>query len=460
MRIALSIGGLCGLLVIASFAIAPSIYLHDFGEWLYQAAILAQKVTDPQSVEQFSLYHYPVPNSLALYVMAAMHVVLPPILVGKLYLAIHIVAWFWVAAAFVKRYFSDPRQAGFAWVLIVCLAAFSSFFWYGFVSYQTGLLLFLWFLTVYDHHSPAWIIAVFGILLFLSHAAIFLQFGLLIVLGVLVARYPPRQFVGLVPAAALALAFVAGRFFAEAVTPVAQASWSGWLEAALYKAGMVVMQGPFKNFILVDGTALLEHYPWLYWTGVTVNGLVVAALGLITLGVLLHGQGSNYTLGHKKRNTAVFYYFAVLLVVIYLVAPHNFFGLIHPGGRVVLPLLFVTLALLPDSGQRLPQGLVMIVAVTTLATAGCYYAAATSTRPIASSVVEPEIQSSAELTGSVFDYNEWLYRNTRYSYFNYRIFVLSDRYRQLREQDYRGVSFVTGPISQYREKPLSEPIRP
>ena len=71
----------------------------------------------------------------------------------------------------------------------------------------------------------------------------------------------------------------------------------------------------------------------------------------------------------------------------------------------------------------------------------------TSVTRVSAAAVPAVEKPPPEVARSVLAFNEWLYRNTRYSYYNYRIFAFSHRYRQLEEEEYRGMSFRTGPLS-------------
>jgi hypothetical protein len=435
------------LLLLIAFITSPAPFLHDFGLWLYQGKVIALKFIDPDQVAAYSLYNYPVPYVLVQYMMAALMLVLSPFVAGKLLLSIYLISWCWVSRLFVKRYFGDFSQQNLAWVLLACLAGLSSFFYYGFIGYQIGLLFFMWFLALYRSSTPVYLIALFGVVLFFAHAAIFLQFGLLIAVGVIIGRYPFRHFWALIPSGILSLLFLAGRFLGDSVTFATHSTWNSWLEAAIYKAGMITMNGPFKNFLLPDGSALLEGLPWLYWLGVGINIGTIFALGLFFLWVFARAFSGKVAVGSEGKNQTIFRFFAVALIAAYLLAPYHFFGIVHLGGRLVLPLFFVAIALAGSSLTNIPKSLGLVVAVATLATSSAYFVAVMPVTSVSDVDEGQASQPPAEVAKSVLAYNEWLYRNTRYSYYNYRIFAFTHRYQQLENHDYRGLGFNNGPLS-------------
>ena len=432
--------------------LSPAAYLHDFSEWLYQSKILSLKLVAPEQVQGFTVFPYLVPNSLVLYIMAVLHLIFPPLVVGKLFISLYVVAWGLVTRIFVWRYYDKHMPRTTAWAFLVCLGCFSSFFWYGYIAYQTGLLLLIWFLGIYRAGTSSYLIIIFSLLIFLAHAGILIQFGLLIFLGVLLNGYSFRQLLALLPSGLLSLAYIAGRFSAGSTPLLSQSQWSGWLETAIHKTGTITMHGPFKNFVLPDGTTVLDAWSWVYWLGVVSNVAVIAVTGLLASLALIKLLHSGIRRIGTQDSTRLLFYFALCLILIYLLAPLNFFGLIHPGSRVVLPAFFVLMVLVSRSGLRLPIGLVLVSVLVTLFTVTSYLAIVSPIKNV-SSVVQRQPEPPPESAGkSVLAFNSWLYKNTRYKYYNYRIFVFNRRNVQLQIGEYAGFSFKTGPISGFQKQ--------
>ena len=445
-------GLILSLALVIAGAQAP--YFHDFGEWLYQGRILALKITDPTTVASFAVAPYPVPNSLAVALLALLCLVLEPIAAGKVFLILLLAGWSWILWRFTCR-FTPAETRGVIFLLLVSIVALASFFWYGFISYQLGLLLWFAFLTHFNERwSNSWI-AGFGIALFMSHAMVFLTWVLLVVLLILASQ--PRQWrilLALAPIGVLALWFVLGRRLTGFDPPVADARMSGITEIFLYKFGSPLLLGGFRNFLLPDGTSLFENQIWFYWLGAITNFLVVVLLGVCILQVFLKpnaGDGASNLIPAQLEQSLR--WFGWILIVAYLIGPYNFFGLINPGGRLLLPLLAAGLVLADRRALRWAQWAaipaVLGAAVSVAAYGILMYRAGTEDL-----FTRAKMPSTAGLPShSVFAFNDWLYHNTRYKYFNYRVFVLAERFAQLRASQYPGLAFRTGPITDYRPHP-------
>jgi hypothetical protein len=446
---------LLGLAAVAIFTLgllfSSTPYLHDFGEWMFQGKVIALKLSNPGLVSGYQLAPYPVPNSLATLILAILNLIFSPLAAGKVFLLLLLTGWCVVGWTFCTRYFEEAADSAKAWLLLLCVAGFSSFFWYGFVAYQLGALLFLAFLARYRTSTGLVEIALMSVVIFFSHAMMFLQFGLLLLVAVLIAGFPARHLIALVPSTLLSAWFLAGRLASGTDPGSAAAQWAGLFEVVVYKFGTATMLGPFKNFILPDGSALLESLPALYWTGVAANVIVTALLGLLVLVVLVK-QFAHFglVLRTADQRTAL-QVFSLLTAVFFVVAPHDFFGMENPGVRMLLPLLFASIALLPSTTLRLPAVGVLFVAVVTIGSVSAYSVSLLrSDGPTAA--FEKHEAAPEDVRASVLKYNEWLYRHTRYSYYNYRVFAFERRLNQLRNHDYTGLGFKTGLLVAYLAK--------
>jgi len=441
----LSIG--LAVLTVLAIAVGRAPYLHDFAEWLYQAQIVKQSMLDSAAVSGFTLAHYPVPNSLVTMILALLSFVFTPLWAGKLFLMTMLLAWYAVIRRFCKR-FLEPQWRGMVCLFLFALSALAPFFWYGFVSYQAALLLVTWFFAIYRPETKFFVIAAFGLAIFFAHAIVFLVFGLF--LGVnLLLRWKWSVVAGLLPATICSLWFLVGRHFAQVAPQRIDADWNGLREAVLYKAGYPAMLGPFKNFILPDGSSLLENLGWIYWPGLLVNFALAAVLGLLILRVLwvYHRGGLPGSPESPPLQRAWAISMAATLVF-YLFAPYHFFGLINPGGRVLLPLLLMAFML--GGRQTIPFVRLAIWPVILFAfiTSGCYFylmlqSGKPDFSPLATSVIE------THPANSVLDFNAQLYASTRYKFFNYRVFSFARRFDQVESGDYRGLALRNGMLIRY-----------
>ena len=446
-RLLVGITLLAGAIILAALVFSPAPFLHDYAEWVYQSKILALKAADPAEVRGFVLHAYPVPYMLVQYSLAVLHLAVPPFLAAKLFIIAYLAGSGLVCWAFVRRFVAPPERRPVAWVLLACIAGTSSYFWYGFIGYQVAMLIFAGFLTLYRASSSAWLVVLFSVLAFFAHATILMQVGLLVGLAVLFCRFPRTHLLGLLPAGLLSLWFLWGRHQSGTVMTPADAEFTGLLEAAIYKSGILTMQGPFKNFLLLDGSALLEAMPAIYWLGVAANLIVVAALGLLFCAALLRiARGG---LPPADEGTRLLWLFATCAVMVYIIAPFNFFGIVHPGGRMILPFLFTGVALLYARGLYVPRALSALCSAGTLCTALAYLLTVSSVDSLADAAESARSKARPQATRSVLAADEARYQDTRYSYYNYRIFAFANRYAQLQREEYQGMSFATGPISHY-----------
>lgn len=435
------------LVVVLALIIARAPYMHDFAEWVYQGQVIKQLVTDPGAAAGFTLATYPVPNSLVSAILAGFSFVFAPMWVGKVFLILMLSGWYGVVILFTRRFVGKQWRAETTLVLYVS-TALATFFWYGFASYQLALLLLTWFFAIYREETRPSVIMSFSVAIFFSHAIIFLVFGLF--LGVrLLLKWNWRIVAALLPATLLSLWFLAGRHAANVEPQHIDAVWRGLGEALIYKGGYPAMLGPFKNFLLPDGSSLLEDLPWIYWSGFFINFAVAATLGVLVLAVLwkflkkdLPGNGESELL----RNT-----WAIsigLLAVFYLLAPYHFFGVINAGGRTIVPLLLLAFMLGGSVPRPFVRAVVWPVAIIALLTSGSYLYLMNQTRqPEFSPLTKQALMSSP--AESVLEFNEQLYATTRYKYFNYRIFGFSHRFEQIEAKQFSGLTFRHAMLIRY-----------
>ncbi len=443
------LAALMGLAIV--LARAP--YLHDFAEWLYQAQIVKQFVVEPASVSGFTLATYPVPNSLVTATLTVLSLAFEPILAGKVFLLLMLLAWAAVIRLFTARYVPATWR-GTATLVLWPTLALSTFFWYGFASYQLALLFFTWFLSAYRGGTSAKTIALFSLAIFFSHAMVFLVFGLFLGIRYLLTRNR-AILVGLLPATACSLWFLAGRYLANVEPQRIDAQWSSLREALIYKAGYPAMLGPFKNFLLPDGSGPLDKHAWLYWLGLTANFAVAAVLGVLLAAALLPFLKSDRSKDRDDPSLQTTCALSMLaIVVFYLIAPYHFFGLVNPGGRVLLPLLLLAFVLNADAVRRYVTLLSWPVALFSLLTVGTYLYLMIESRqagfPAAATLATHQVAPAA----SVLDFNRRLYADARFRYFNYRVFNFSRRFEQIEDRRYEGLTFRHGMVIRYEaERP-------
>jgi len=438
---------LIGLNILA-IIIGRAPYLHDFAEWLYQGQIVKALLFDPASVSQFTPASYPVPNSLVTVLLAGLSLVFKPLWAGKVFLILMLLAWYGVIRLFTGR-FVDGQWRSAATLLLYALIALATFYWYGFVSYQLALLLLTWFFASYREDTTAPVIAAFGLAIFFAHAIMFLVFGLFLGISLLL-KWRNAVVAGLLPATACSLWFLVGRYLAKVEPQTLDATWSGVREALVYKAGYPAMLGPFKNFLLPDGSSLLESHAWVYWPGFIVNFAVAAALGVLIL-VVLRNYLKDARQGNREHGGLPTVWAITLLVIIlfYLLSPYHFFGLVNAGGRVLIPLMLLAFMLGGVSARPFVRLIIWPVVVFAFITSGSYFYLMLQTRQAEFSPTTMAIVAVSP-SNSVLDFNQQLYAATRYQYFNYRIFAFAHRFEQIESQQFHGLTFRHGMLIKFQ----------
>lgn len=449
--------GWLGNLLLPAMALllllAPSPYLQDFPEWLYQGFILAMKLVEPERVSRFILAPYPVPNSLAPFALALLCLLFEPILAGRLFLLLLLLGWWLVLRAFVRRHLPG-HQSPSLFALLVAVVALASYFWYGFIGYQLGLLLWFAFLTWGRRERSALWLGLFGIAIFFSHAMVFLTWGLVMGLWALHCReLRGRVTAAIIPSVALSLAYLIGQHLAGVEPQFVDARIENLTEAIWFKLASPLVLGGFRNLILPDGTSLLEDQPWLYWTGAASNGLTLLILATSTL-VVFFGPAQNRRPSGSQEPpwpVPVLRYSGLVLILVYLLAPYNLGGLIHPGGRLLLPLLAITLMLASPRLLAWIRWAALAAILGATISLGSY---GLLIQRVGTGPIEGELRPSGQPPRhSVLAFNQWMFANTAYKYFNYRLFAFAGRFRQLREGRLEGLTFHTGSIIDYVADP-------
>ena len=427
---------ICAAILSPDYAV-----LHDFSEWLYQAQLFNHLVSESPQNSAFGLAPYPVPNSITTVSLAMLSGIFPPSIAGKLFLIGLLTGWLLVLRAFVGKYFEGVAKSELLFTLF-SVASLSSYFWLGLSSYQVALLLLVWFLSLSREKMSAPVVLCFSVLVFFSHAMVFLVFGLFVSVHALIQRRP-WLIIALAPSGLLGLWFLAGRRIQSGV----QDFGDGWLSAMdwlVFKIGNPATLGAFKNLLRPDGQSFFEELPTIYWLAFTSNLLMTAALGLVTLFALSrYVKQKAFEAGPMALNSAAFASL-VLLLVAYICLPYSFFGLINPSGRLILPMLFLVFLL----GRSLPALPIRIAAFCcafgAIITSLSYLVLATDfyTNPIPlPTEVKAESGHASALDRSMNSHSQ-----TRYQFYNLQLLNHAQRLSEVEQRVFSDLSFTTGII--------------
>jgi hypothetical protein len=345
-------------------------------------------------------------------------------------------------------------------LVLLGTVALSSFFWYGFISYQLGLWLLLLFLIECHRDSPPWKLGLFGVLLFFSHAIVALIWCLILAAwsiqamiehdGSIMKRLRAGLLAGLplLPVVALALWYLIGRFSVPDNDILPDAQMSSLLEASLFKGGYPLMLGTFRNVLQADGRAIFEDWPIVYLVGALSNAALVILIGFWGLNGLWGARNRSAT---STRHDPALWWVVYAMLVLYVVLPYNFLGLLNPAGRLLLPTVMILLLIAPVSALRWWRW------AAVPASAGLLFSLLGYAGLVGSLPSDAARQSVSFLSAklpppgaSVFPFNQALYSNTRFPYFNYRVLVHSKRFGQLLDGNYAGLGFRTGLLIDYR----------
>jgi len=211
--------------------------LQDFPEWVYQAYLFAHLISgDPSVHSSFATASYPVPNSLSQVGMGLLMLVLPPMIAAKLWLSLYAMGFLGVCWAALRRL--KPAEWAPAMVVAAGALIFGSSFWNGYINFQFAALLLAAFLLVWEVHGrrSVWIVAVFGIVIFFSHAVVFAAFVLYLGSREVLFRKNLMVIAGLAPSLALLVWYVLAKDPANVEPVPAVGAYQTALEFVMYTA--------------------------------------------------------------------------------------------------------------------------------------------------------------------------------------------------------------------------------
>jgi hypothetical protein len=128
------------LIFILSIFLAPRLPLQDFADWVYQSKAFYEILqSNPEFTNALSLRPPVVPNSAVTIIMGFLNFIFPPDISGR----ILVVATLLVSFTALRKMFKIGQVTDLTAESLALLFAPSIFFFYGLISYNLGLGLFL-----------------------------------------------------------------------------------------------------------------------------------------------------------------------------------------------------------------------------------------------------------------------------------------------------------------------------
>ncbi len=389
--------------------IQPFPILHDYAEWMFQGWLL-QSILAGQPDSVYQLASWPVPNSLSQFALAALNIVVEPITAGKIWLAMYLLLGtfcFYRAARLCW-----PDYSGAIHLILIATILLGPGFWNGYINYQVGVVLLLVGWIGFRRGGRAgWLLFV-SLAIFFAHAATYIALVVAVGVVVLTGRHMRSGvrvalLLALVPSLVLMAWYLGVKLATSAASLEDPLNPVQWLQ---YKAYTVAKQGPFHNFVLIDGSSALQNWHWVYLAGALINGLMLLVVALWFASLLWQMLRRRVQLSepfnHYPMLTLLLLTAAWLLL--FLLPGRNNFGVVNLGERFLIPLLgFALLAFACSRYLRAVwSGLCVVAAVCVVTTL----------------IVVSRLPVTA-YQGPDSD----IYSASRHKYFNHRLFIYADR---------------------------------
>jgi hypothetical protein len=359
---ALSIAYVATVLTWISLSNFPQ--LQDYPDWVYQGYLLSLKFKGiPEISNTIGIIPYPVPNSTAQVAIAALCLLMSPVLASKLLIYIYILLGSFTA------YVVGKEQAGrseLAFALIF-LFALNGTFWNGYINYQFAVCALVLYVVLTDRRPDRgvafhlfWSITifftqfmVFWIFLIYFGCRYILDFSQHSTAGVIRAsfrrmtRWPVPL---LLPSLALSAWYIIGRLIypQDIAVPALDGKQlsPGLLAHVLYKIYTMLKIGPFQIFELPDGQVLQPSSHYFYFVGFAINACFAMSIIMYFL-KFVHTSVASFRLsGYSGRHVPLAVMTAIISLL-FAIAPQEFFGGGNIGERLLIPMIAVMFALYP-----------------------------------------------------------------------------------------------------------------
>jgi hypothetical protein len=340
------------LFVLTIFPYAP---FQDFAEWVYQSYIFNALVSGHTSSD-FRLVTYPVPYALSQIMTSIVLLLFSPMVASKIVTVLYGLVILLAIRRLIKKAKLDPLVG---WVFFVSVVALNSPFWNGYLGYQFGLAILLFYLSLtLEARTKVLPVLFFSLLAFFAHG--FIYAAMLVFIGIY-ALYSRRIFqsaLGLIPSICL---FIWYRLKNESSGELNELFPVHTINIIAYKIYTLLKAAPYHNVIVFDVSAV-DHFGSFYF----ILGMLIDLTFVVSLAALAYAtvRRSSLQAIALKPEFAI----AAILLLIALALPPVVFGIVNPGERMLYPAL-VAFAVAVYTELKLP--LAPKAALTVALIGGC-----------------------------------------------------------------------------------------
>ena len=321
---------ICALLVLAfliySLAIFPYAPLQDLPEWVYQSYIFNELVSGHTS-NDFGLKSYPVPYAFFQLITSAVLTIFSPFVTSKIVVLLYGILVLSSIHLFLSRARIDPL---IGWVFMISVVALNSSFWNGYMGYQFGLIVLLFYLSLPGESRTAiFPVLMISVLAFFAHGIIFAS--ILVFMGIysLYGRRILQYALGVLPSLFLGVWYVIKNDSSGELNEIYQLHD---LNVMAYKAYTLLKTAPFHNPKIASFNPI-EYFGSSYLIGgILLDTVFVASLAALAFAAVTRSSLRAIVV---KPEFAIF----GILLAVALALPPSALGIVNSGERVLYPAL-------------------------------------------------------------------------------------------------------------------------
>jgi hypothetical protein len=302
-------------------------HLLDYPDWVYQG-VLFRGVIAGHPFPGYALKPYPVPNSLTTVGIGLLSTIFTWQVAGKLWICFYL-ALATFATLMLSRAFAPLHSR--AIVALPAIVFLNLDFWYGHISFEIGLCLFMILVALVLRGARPVPIALLLVVIFFAHMEALACAILFILLWAVSSRQRMKLWT-VAPALVLTLWYAVGRF-AQGNRDAAATS------VAAYSYGS-------KSFLIYKANTFFKSFGYVNVRAVRAPSISEAVLGkplFVTLAVcsvvsalLVLGLIVRASFFRDSRSVQYFRVFVLILLTLSVFIPQAVLGTADPGSRLLL----------------------------------------------------------------------------------------------------------------------------